>query len=43
MRRPDLHRYVDIKIEVCGRGCSPAVRVVDRLFGTPVSVENREY
>lgn len=41
----DLHRYVDIKIEVYEDegGARRQYELVDRLFGTPVSVENREY
>lgn len=41
----DLHRYVDIKVEVYQdqRDAYKQYELVDRLFGTPVTFEGREY
>jgi hypothetical protein len=41
----ELHRYVDIKIEVYENetDARKQYELVDRLFGTPVSFEGREY
>ncbi len=41
----DLHRYVDIKVEVYQdqRDAHKQYELVDRLFGEPISFEGREY